>query len=285
MVFGLVLIAGLGLAGFAVYMAQNYIGAYETALQKERAKSGGAIAMQKLYVATRDIEYGEPIAKEDYALVSYPKKLVPEGHFNEETPIHVEGEAPRVALRAIEKFEVYRTTKLSDPGGNAGVLTRLKKGQSAVAIKVDVASGVSGFIRPENRVDVYWTGKVSGADGKKQTITRRVLNGIRVIGIDQSSRQEYSENTVARTVTVAGNAEEVAKLQYAQQTGSLSLSLMARDTEIGDEVIAVDRNALLGIDPEITPVTQAPTGPKMCVTRVTRGTERSEVQYPCPEGS
>ena len=38
LVFGLVLIAGLGLAGFAVYMAQNYIGAYENALQQERAK-------------------------------------------------------------------------------------------------------------------------------------------------------------------------------------------------------------------------------------------------------
>ena len=37
MVFGLVLLLGLGLAGFAVYMAQEYINENEAALAKERA--------------------------------------------------------------------------------------------------------------------------------------------------------------------------------------------------------------------------------------------------------
>ena len=36
-VFGLVLLAGLALAGGAVYMAKNYIGQYQQALAKERA--------------------------------------------------------------------------------------------------------------------------------------------------------------------------------------------------------------------------------------------------------
>ena len=55
LVFGLVLIAGLGLAGFAVYMAQNYIGAYENALQQERAKTTAAVPTQEIYVTTRAI--------------------------------------------------------------------------------------------------------------------------------------------------------------------------------------------------------------------------------------
>ena len=57
-VFGLVLVAGLALAGFAVYMAQNYIGAYQTALEQERTKAQGNVPVQEIYVATRAIDYG-----------------------------------------------------------------------------------------------------------------------------------------------------------------------------------------------------------------------------------
>ena len=39
LVFGLVLVLGLGLAGFAVYMAQGYISGYEQALAQERARA------------------------------------------------------------------------------------------------------------------------------------------------------------------------------------------------------------------------------------------------------
>ena len=68
-VFGLVLVAGLALAGFAVYMAQNYIGAYQTALEQERTKAQGNVPVQDIYVATRAIDYGEVINKEDMALL------------------------------------------------------------------------------------------------------------------------------------------------------------------------------------------------------------------------
>jgi pilus assembly protein CpaB len=44
--FGLVLVAGVGLAGAAVYMAKGYISKTETALQKElaiKAQTGGLV--------------------------------------------------------------------------------------------------------------------------------------------------------------------------------------------------------------------------------------------------
>ena len=50
LVFGLVLIAGLGLAGFAVYMAQNYIGAYENALVQARQNQVTSVPTQMIYV-------------------------------------------------------------------------------------------------------------------------------------------------------------------------------------------------------------------------------------------
>lgn len=281
LVFGLVLIAGLGLAGFAVYMAQNYIGAYETALRNERSKHGQVVPTQKIFVANRTIAYGERISKDDVMLAPWPEKILPETFFDEENPLIAIGDEPRVALRTIEKHEAFMQAKVSVPGGDAGVLTRLEKGQSAVAIRVDVASGVSGFLRPGNYVDVYWTGQLSSdLGGMSGNVTRRVLSKIRVIGIDQSADVEFEASTIARTVTVAGNPEEVAKLQYAQQTGKLSLSLLARNADSETEVVEIDQRSLLGIQETVAAPVAAPKQ-KTCVTIERRGTERVEISRPC----
>ena len=44
MVFGLVLLAGVALAGFAVYMVQGYVNAYQDQLARERAARPVAVA-------------------------------------------------------------------------------------------------------------------------------------------------------------------------------------------------------------------------------------------------
>jgi pilus assembly protein CpaB len=215
------------------------------------------------------------------ALTDWPTKVLPEAYFNEENPLIVPGEAPRVALRTIEKYDAFMGVKVSEPGRDAGVLSQLSAGQSAVALRVDVASGVSGFLRPGDHVDVYWTGRLnSEISGQTGEVTRRVLSKVRVIGIDQSSAVEYGAAIVARTVTVAGNAEEVAKLQYAQQTGKLSLSLLARDAISETDVVEIDQRALLGLQDTVAAPVEAPKQ-KTCVTVERRGTERIEISRPC----
>lgn len=87
-VFGLVLLAGLPLAGFAVYMAQNYIGSYQAALEQERSKATASVPVQEIYVATRALDYGEIIADEDIALMPWPKQILPESFFDSATPLN-----------------------------------------------------------------------------------------------------------------------------------------------------------------------------------------------------
>ena len=62
-VFGLVLIVGFALAGGAVYMAKNYIGAYQHELAKERAARAQVVPTVEVYVADRQLKYGEPFPK------------------------------------------------------------------------------------------------------------------------------------------------------------------------------------------------------------------------------
>lgn len=157
LIFGLVLLAGLSLAGFAVYMAKNYIGAYQAALAEERKNSAQVVPIVPVFVAKRQLSYGEQLTKADVRLVKWPQDALPEGAFTRQDPLFQDGEEPRYILRTMEKDEPLLAVKVSEPGGDAGLTSRLERGQRAFAIKVDVASGVSGFLRPGDHVDVYWT--------------------------------------------------------------------------------------------------------------------------------
>ncbi|WP_417719841.1 Flp pilus assembly protein CpaB [Salipiger sp.] len=281
LVFGLVLIVGLGLAGFAVYMAQNYIGAYQTALEQEREKAVRAVPTQDIYVAARAIAIGEVIGDDAIKLAPWPKEIMPEGFFDEATPLNADGDQPRVATRVIELNEALTAVKVSEPGGDAGLTSRLKMGQRAFAIKVDVATGVSGFLRPGDRVDVYWTGRIPGNDPNLPSgdVTKLIETGVNLIAIDQSAHSDSSDPTIARTVTVAASPQQVASLAQAQSTGRLSLSLMAANDTTVAEAIEVDQRSLLGITRKEQKAEKQAL--EVCTTRVRRGSEVVEIPIPC----
>lgn len=281
LVFGLVLIAGLGLAGFAVYMAQNYIGAYESALIEERAKTQASVPTHQIYVTTRTIAYGEVIKPEDVQLAPWPQEIIPEGYFDEKNPMSGTEEGPRVAVRQMEKFEAVVAVKVSDPGGTAGLTSQLSKGERAFAIKVDVTSGVSGFLRPGDRVDIYWTGRMPGSDrgGPQGDVTKLIETGVRLIAIDQVSDSDSAGTSIARTVTVAAIPQQVAQLAQAQKTGQLSLSLLATYDDTVSEAIEVDQISLLGLE-RIEPE-EMKRQEQTCTRIVRRGVERTEIPVPC----
>lgn len=274
-VFGLVLLAGLALAGFAVYMAQNYISSYQVALDQARNNSAAAVPVHEVYVATRKIDHGETIKPEDMALLPWPRQTLPEAFFDEANPLTSDGALPRVALRPIEKHEAFMPAKVSEPGDDAGLTSRLAPGQRAFAIKVDVASGVSGFLRPGDRVDVYWTGRVN----RSGDVTRLIETGVLLIAIDQDAQTRSSGTTIARTVTVSADPQQVAALAQAQSTGRLSLSLMGRGDDTVAEVIEVDQRSLLGLgELQVAPEIQQN---EICTIRTRRGGEVVEVPIPC----
>ena len=164
LVFGLVLILGLGLAGFAVYMAKSYINGYQAQLENERNSRGPNIKTTEVFVAKRALAYGERIQKADVRLVKFPTNALPEGTYSTVEELFPKGEAePRTVMRAMEASEAILDVKVTGPGEDAGITTKLARGMRAFAIKVDSTSGVSGFLRPGDRVDVYWTGNVGRA--------------------------------------------------------------------------------------------------------------------------
>ena len=273
-VFGAVFVVGLGLAGFATYMAQDYIGAYQKELERERAARAAMVETVDVFVVNRALRYGERITAEDVRAVKWPVDAIPEGAYQTEESLFPYGDQRlRTALRTMEKDEALLEVKVTEPGEDAGVSSRLSKGMRAFAIRVDVTSGVSGFLRPGDRVDVYWSGR-SG----DQEITKLIEAGVRLVAIDQSADEDRSSPTIARTVTVEISPQQVASLAQAQSTGRLSLSLVGAEDETVSGPVEVDQSGLLGITPEeIVEVEEE----RVCTIRTRRGAEIVEVPIAC----
>ena len=285
-IFGLVLLAGLALAGGAVFMAKNYIDGYQQALAKERAARERMVKTVPVFVSDRTLAYGEPLSAEDVREVHWPENAIPEGSFASIEDLFPKGEQfPRVVLRAMEKDEAILAVKVTEPGEDAGITSRLERGMRAFALNVDVSSGVSGFLRPGDRVDVYWTGKVnSGPSGQvRSDVTKLIEAGVKLIAVDQTATGDLAGTIVARTVTVAASPQQVASLAQAQSTGRLSLSLVGAGDDVIAEAIEVDQNSLLGIVPEAAPVIVEKEVERVCTTRVRRGADVVDIPIPCTD--
>jgi len=283
-IFALVLLVGLGLAGFAVYMAQNYIEGYQSALAKEKAARKPEIETIEVFVMARSMEYGETLKPEDVKKVKYPKKSLPEGIFTEANVLFPENDdRKRVILRKIEAMEPLLAAKVTQPGEDAGLQSRIEKGMRAFAIKVDVASGVAGFLRPGDRVDVYWTGRVKGSGDQvgSDDVTKLIQANINLIAIDQSANQDLQTGRVARTVTVSVKPQQVAALAQAQSTGSLSLALVGAQDDTVAEAVEVDQRSLLGMEAKVDDVVDTTEPEPECTIRNRRGSEVVEIPIPC----
>jgi pilus assembly protein CpaB len=281
-VFGFVLILGMGLAGFAVYMAKDYIGNYQAALATERAARSQMVETVDVFVSKRSLKYGERLREDDVRVVRWPVNAIPEGVFQSQKDLFPQGpDVTRTVIRAMEKDEAILAIKVTGPGQDAGVSSRLGKGMRAFAIKVDVTSGVSGFLRPGDRVDVYWTGRRFSQENNQSggELTKLIETAIKLMAIDQTADEDRNTATIARTVTVEVTPRQVAALAQAQATGRLSLALVGAEEQNTASAVEVDGRDLLGIQER--QVVQA-IAPRVCSIKTRRGAEIIDTPVACP---
>lgn len=279
-VFGLVLLAGVALAGVAVYLAQTFIGQTQAAYLAERELNARAGTLVQVYVVNKPLKYGDALTKDDVQVIYWPEQALPETIFREEAVLFPEGaDGPRYVMRSIEAFEPVLATRVTEPGEAAGLIGKLDKGMRAFAIQVGSASGVAGFVQPDDLIDVYWTGSTAETTGE---ITRLIESSIQIIAVDNATGegQDMASNTEAQTVTVAGTPEQIARLAQAQATGRLSMSLVGLDTTAVEGLVEVDEKGLLGLtEKEVVQVEAA----QVCTIKTRKGAEVVEIPIPCTE--
>lgn len=272
LVFGLVLLLGIGLAGFAVKIAMERFNEYQVALVQQRE---AIIETTPVFVVTRQLRYGERLAPGDVQVVRWPAEFVPFGAFASLEDIFPNGEEEqRTVLRTMEQHEPLLAGKVTRPGEDAGVASRLEQGTQAFTLQIDVVAGVSGFLRPGDRVDVYWTG--TGRDG--DSVTRLIRSSLEILALDQTADSDRNNPTIARTITFAARPTDIAALTQAQAAGRLTLALVGLNDDTASETVQVSMDSLLG---EREEVAAAPEGPRICTVRHRRGADVVEMQVPC----
>lgn len=289
-VFALVLIIGIGLAGFAVYMAQGFMSRMSAERDELLAAQLAAPPMVDVVVVTSDKAYGQSITKDDVKWMRWQKDSLPKGVFVRdlaEVPdaevmdgslLFPEGQPERYVITAMQQFEPLIASKVTEPGEDAGITSRLGKGMRAYAVRVDVASGVSGFLRPGDRVDVYWTGASVGGSESAGDITKLIQTNIKLIAVDQIADKARLAPVIARTVTIEATPQQVAALAQAQSTGRLSLSLVGAEDDTVAQVSEVDQRTLLGVVEQAPEIIQQE---RICTTKIRRGAEVIEQEIPC----
>jgi pilus assembly protein CpaB len=284
MMFGLVLVVGLTLAGIAVYMVNGYFSQTQEALKQERELREKTGPLVQVYVMKEPVGYGEAILPEDVATVYWQENSLPEGVFRMEGPEEVSvlfpkgDEIPRYAVRGMVAFEPLLASRVTEPGEAAGLVGKLGPGLGAFTIRVDAASALTG-LQPEDKVDVYWTGTPPNADGD---VTRLIEAAVQIIAVDEEQMMEGQEGLPRiNAVTVAGNRDQVARLAQAQATGRLALSVVRQNAANAEGLVEVTGNSLLGILPQQEEeIVQAPAE-KVCTIRTRKAGDTVEVPIPC----
>ena len=206
---GIAVILGL----LAVFLVNTFLIARES--QADTTPTGTT----KVAVALVPLDYGVEVTPEKVRFVDYPTASLPPGTFRTQADLLPMGKT-RLALRPIQVNQPLLAADLTGEGQGASIAALLPDGKRAAAVRIDDVSGVAGFVRPNDSVDVLITREASGAQ-----ITDVLLQNIRVIAMDQDAKSANGQPTLARTATLEVNPLDAQKLALGQQLGQLSLVL------------------------------------------------------------
>ncbi|MFN5998268.1 MAG: Flp pilus assembly protein CpaB [Paracoccaceae bacterium] len=283
-VFALVLVVGMALAGVAVYMIQGYMADLEGALRNEQAFNAKAGKLVEVFVFAKAKKYGDALAEDDVVAIYWPEKSLPDTIFRDKAVLFPENaDGPRYIMRSTEAFEPVLASRITEPGQLASLTSKLEKGKRAFAIRVGTNSGISNFVKPDDYIDILWTGNVSGIEGG---LTRQIESAVLVIAVDNLLNEgQVSSDTVAQTVTVAATPEQVARLAQAQATGKLTLSLAGGATEIVEGTVETDTNTMLNIVEEVVAPEVVVVEKEKCFAKQRSGgvLVDTNVEIPCKE--
>lgn len=198
----------LGIA--AVFLTRGFISRHTPSQQ----------ATGNVVVAKVALNFGDQLTPQNVIAVPWPAESVPTGAFGSVAQMLPTG-VSRTALQPIVKGEPVLLSKVSGPGGRATLSAVIHEGYRAMTIRINDVLGVAGFVLPGDRVDIMLT---RGANQADQT-TEILLQGVRVLGIDQDASEQKDKPVVAHAATLEVTPEQAEKLTLASTVGTLSLAL------------------------------------------------------------
>jgi pilus assembly protein CpaB len=223
----IVLTLAIGSAGLAAVLAKGFIGKKPQTEIVEVNK----VPMISVLVAAKDMTMGERLIDASIGWREWPKSGVAEDMITkDEKPDALTTYQNARARLPIFTDEPIIEKKLVLPGQNGFMSAILPKGYRAISVGVSERSTAGGFILPNDRVDVLLTRKLDDQrSGQKKVITETVLSNVRVLAVNQTFRQETSNENVTvtegKTATLELDPRQTEVLAMVESAGELSLAL------------------------------------------------------------
>ncbi len=233
----------------AIVLARGFINtAITTQYEQARAeavktpKQTAKLKTVSVMVADMKLMPGTPLTEQSVNLVPFPAKSVPKGSYKSYETLFLEPNNPSVVLTPIAQGEPILAFKLSAPGGRASLSAKLSDNMRAVSIRVNDVSGVAGFVRPDDYVDVLLTREIEPANikryakqkpggGNKLAFSSAILlQDIKVLGADQVFGTGSDAPALAKTITLEVTPEQAQKLALGKSVGTLSLAIRSAGT-------------------------------------------------------
>ncbi|MDT7041001.1 Flp pilus assembly protein CpaB [Candidatus Nitronereus thalassa] len=211
--FGLAILLAFGTSIMAYNWFQNQTPAPQV---KKIVKFEGT----PIVVASADLPWGTPLTKEMVRVVNYPAEHLPEGRFE-----NIDMLPGRVVLTHLKRNEPILESKLAPLDiKNGGVGGVLHPGMRAMAVRVNEVVGVSGFLKPGDRVDIMVTLQNRG---KREKITKTVLENTLILaaGTQMERKGPGEKPRAVKVITFEVSLEEAEKLALASTEGKLRLAL------------------------------------------------------------
>ncbi|WP_226627596.1 Flp pilus assembly protein CpaB [Alloyangia pacifica] len=231
----------IALAGLAVFGARGWLDEQRLMLMSTGPQQIVAEPENTIVVAAEPISFGERLNPAKLREIAWSSDVIPEGAFATTATLVPDDsdENARFALTTMTVGEPILASKVTMPGQRAKLSTALTPGMKAISIRVNDVLGVAGFVLPGDRVDVLLTRR----DNREGSFVDVLLQGVRVLAIDQIADELKDKPSVVRTVTFEVNTAEAQKLVLAGTIGTLSLALRnvaSNDVESNDRITLAD---------------------------------------------
>lgn len=177
-------------------------------------------ATRPVVVTSKEIPAGTKLTKEVLAIKEVPTQTVPKDY-----PGSIESLKGRIVRSRLQPDEIINETRLVGEGAAGGLTVVIPPGFRAVTIKVNEVTGVAGFVKPGDHVDLV---SVLSKDDER-TFSKTILQNVLVLAtgdeiLDTSALADPKAKVVGE-ITFALSSEDAEKLALASQIGQIQLSL------------------------------------------------------------
>jgi pilus assembly protein CpaB len=255
------LIVAIALGLVAVLGVRNF-------LAKKDEESKLKWNTKKVLVAQQEVKAGQRLSGDMIAAREFPAKMLPENAVN---PDDAEEIVNQPVNRDLYKGEPLLWSFLGGEEKEKSLSHGIRIEERAVTVSVNNISGVDGYVKPNDRVDIYVFMKVptkkkqqipTKDGGEPQTIevddTKTIaflfLQNVTVLATGKSFHQSQlpsSQKTTApsyNSITFAVTPTEVALLKFVSENGDLSLALRnPQDFSDVTDIEVVDMGTILDL--------------------------------------